>query len=135
MKINNLQVIKEKRRDLRLNASMPERILWKWIRNNQLGYKFRWQHSIGKYIVDFYCAPLKLVVEIDGKIHGEETVAEHDAIRTAYLQTFGLIIKRYAAQQVNNDLAWVLGDLRTACDALGSSKDGNLTHPDAAASG
>ncbi len=74
VKIFNLHEIKGKRQDLRNCMTMPEKILWKWIRNEQLGYKFRRQHSIGKYIADFYCSELQLVVEVDGQIHGEEDV-------------------------------------------------------------
>ena len=57
-----------------------EIMLWKYLRNNQTGYKFRRQHVIGKYIADFVCLPKKLIIEIDGKIHLKQQ--EEDANRT-----------------------------------------------------
>ena len=101
---------------MRNNVLMPEKILWKWIRNKQLGCKFRRQHSISKYIVDFYCPTLHLIIEIDGRIHDE--VVSHDIVRENYLKSIGLTIKRYAAKEVNDNLEWVLTDLKECCDNL-----------------
>lgn len=128
MKIYNLYVTKNLRRDLRANVFMPERILWKHIRNQQLGYKFRRQHGIGKYVVDFYCAFLRLVVEIDGWVHGEESVARRDQIREHFLTSLGLHVKRYTAVQINSDLEWVLENLKNYCDEL-SGQLGRQPHP------
>lgn len=97
---------------------MPERILWKHIRNKQLGYKFRRQHGISKYVVDFYCSPIHLVVEVDGMVHGEETVAERDIIRENFFKNLGLHIKRYMAKDINSNLELVLNDLKDQCDKL-----------------
>jgi very-short-patch-repair endonuclease len=59
-----------KAKALRKDETQAEKILWAKLRNNQLkGYKFRRQHPIGLYIVDFYCHQLKLVIEIDGDYH------------------------------------------------------------------
>jgi adenine-specific DNA-methyltransferase len=67
--------------------SSPERILWKILRNGQLGAKFRRQHPIGPYIADFYCAQAKLVIEIDSDTgHGTEEAENHDARRDAYME-------------------------------------------------
>ena len=101
--------------------SVPEKILWKWIRNEQFGFKFRRQHGIRKYVADFYCAELKLVVEIDGRIHGEEVVAEKDKCRDEVMLKLGLNIKRYTATDINNNLEWVLDDLKKYCDDLASA--------------
>ena len=58
------------RRHLRKEATNPERIIWQKLRNRQIGgIKFRRQHSIGKYIVDFYSSELNLIIEIDGDVH------------------------------------------------------------------
>jgi very-short-patch-repair endonuclease len=63
-----------RRRDLRQQATTPEQILWYALRNRQVqGLKFRRQHSIGLYVVDFYCADAQLAVEIDGDTHGEDS--------------------------------------------------------------
>ncbi len=106
--------------------SVPEKIMWKWIRNEQLGYKFRRQYSIGKYIADFYCSELRLVLEIDGSIHGEEIVALKDGERDAFMKNIGLVIKRYTAKDVNDNLEWLLGDVKQTCVLLASAaaKDG-----------
>ncbi|MEK7625019.1 MAG: endonuclease domain-containing protein [Patescibacteria group bacterium] len=117
-KTNNLREQKDRRQELRNNMSVPEKILWKWIRNEQLGHKFRRQHGIGKFIADFYCSELNLVVEVDGRIHGEEIVAEKDKYRDEVMFKLGLKIKRYTANDVNNNLEWVLDDLRKCCDLL-----------------
>src|SRR4030042_739172 len=67
------------------NAMTPaERLLWSRLRRNSLGYHFRRQAPIGKYILDFYCVKAKLAVEVDGDVHAEET--EHDAERTKWLE-------------------------------------------------
>lgn len=57
-------------RNLRNNSTLAEAVLWKYLQNKQaFGYRFRRQKVIGKYIVDFYCPKLKLVIEIDGSSH------------------------------------------------------------------
>ncbi len=109
--------------NLRNNLLMPEKIIWRWIRKEQLGYKFRRQHGISKYIVDFYCPVLRLVVEIDGRIHDE--VANHDTIRENYLKNIGLAIKRYTAKEVNDNLEWILSDLKECCDNLFRQRTAN----------
>ncbi len=120
-KTNNLTVQKYRRQDLRNNMSVPEKILWKWIKNEQLVYKFRRQHGIGKFVADFYCPELKLVIEIDGRIHGEELVVKKDKYRDEVMEKLGLHIKRYTATDVNNNFEWVLDDLRKCCTELASA--------------
>ena len=56
----------------------PEKRLWSILRNNQLGVKFRRQHGIGHYIVDFYCPELKLIIEVDGESHFSEDAQAYD---------------------------------------------------------
>lgn len=70
--------------------------LWSGIRQKQLGYKFRRQFGIGKYIVDFYCPELKLAIEIDGATHCTDKEIEHDKIRQAYIESLGIKIIRYS---------------------------------------
>ena len=66
-----------------------EAALWEALRNRKLrGYRFRRQHSFGRFIVDFYCANAKLVVEADGG--GHETTTDKDEARDAYLEKLGL---------------------------------------------
>ena len=79
-------------RQLRRDQTDAERAIWRRLRGRQLGgAKFRRQHPVGPYIVDFFCEEHRLVVEIDGGQHGPET----DRQRTAYLETQGLTVLRF----------------------------------------
>ena len=82
--------------NLRQNPTEAEKIIWFMIRNNQLGYKFRRQQPIDHYIVDFICFEKRLIVEIDGGQHNEET----DRERSDYLHKQGFEILRFW----NNDV-------------------------------
>ncbi|PIR75670.1 MAG: hypothetical protein CO030_00185 [Candidatus Magasanikbacteria bacterium CG_4_9_14_0_2_um_filter_42_11] len=89
------------RKQLRNDPTTAERVLWKYLRNVQMGrYKFRRQHGIGNYVVDFYCPKLKLIIELDGWIHGEEEQKKKDVVRQAYLETQGFLVIRYTNAQI-----------------------------------
>jgi len=78
----NKKTQKELRQKLRNEATKSERILWNKLKGRQLyNLKFRRQQGIGKYVVDFYCPKLKLVIEIDGLSHYDESVYEKDIKR------------------------------------------------------
>src|SRR6478609_5306257 len=80
-------------RDLRLRTTEAEQKLWSLLRNRQLkGKKFRRQHAISNYIVDFYCNECKLVIELDGKFHTPGEAKEYDAARTALLNELGITV-------------------------------------------
>ena len=106
-KVHNLTAKKQTRRKLRKLATPQEIILWSRLRNNQLGYKFRRQHSIGKYIIDFYCPKKRLIVEIDGSQH-LETQHDYDIERDKYLESLGFEVLRFWDNDVNNNLEGVL---------------------------
>jgi very-short-patch-repair endonuclease len=72
-------------------------------RRRTLGLKFRRQHAISRFIVDFYCAELRLVLEIDGGIHGDPERAAYDAARTAWLETHGFRVMRIRNDQLTAD--------------------------------
>ncbi|MCF7352832.1 endonuclease domain-containing protein [Vibrio sp. CK2-1] len=107
-KIYNLQKTKAYRSSLRSNLTPAEKILWFHIKNNQLGVKFRRQHGIGSYIVDFYCSKLNLVIEVDGHSHYTEQGVQYDLKRNQYLKKNGLNILRFTNQQVREELAAVI---------------------------
>lgn len=87
--------------------------LWKRLRNRQLaGIKFRRQHTIERFIVDFYSAEAWLVVEVDGEIH--EYTKEEDSIRQAYLESAGLRVLRFSNELVITDMEFVLKQIRLA---------------------
>ncbi len=78
-------LIQQRARELRQRATEAEQMLWERVRNRRLGgLKFRRQHPLGPYIVDFYCAEHRLVVEVDGPIH--EGQKERNALRAEYLE-------------------------------------------------
>jgi very-short-patch-repair endonuclease len=92
---------------MRCEPTPAEKQLWQKLKNKQLlGLKFRRQHSIDRFIVDFYCNKVRLVVEVDGSIH-EYTQAE-DAWRQRFLQSLGLRVLRFSNAQVLNSMDGVL---------------------------
>ena len=94
--------MKTRARTLRKSATQEETILWKHLRNNGLGVKFRRQVSINnRYVVDFVCLEKKLVIEIDGSQHAENVL---DAQRTAYLKKLGFRVIRFWNNQINQKL-------------------------------
>ena len=68
--IHNNKTLADRRKELRNNATPQEAILWQHLKDSNFGCKFRRQHSIGPYIVDFYCPSKKLIIELDGSQHG-----------------------------------------------------------------
>ncbi|OFZ67686.1 MAG: hypothetical protein A2V79_01750 [Betaproteobacteria bacterium RBG_16_56_24] len=83
-----------------------EKLLWRHLRMEQLsGYKFRRQHPIGNYIVDFVCLEAALVLEVDGGQHAES--ADNDAIRTKWLEAKGLHVMRFWNNEVLNNIEGV----------------------------
>jgi len=114
--INNIIALLDRRRDLRNNATPQEILLWSRLKNSKLGFKFRRQHSIGGYIVDFYCPTKRLVVEIDGFQHFHKENIEYDSVRTKYF--FGLNIKviRFGNDEVNTNLDGVMLKIKSWLD-------------------
>ncbi len=106
-KIFNKTEYKDRRKTLRHNATQPEQVLWQKLRAKQLGVKFRRQHGIGHYIVDFYSPEAKLVIELDGDSHFVENAPEYDAIRDAFMAALSLRVIRILNQDVMQNLAGV----------------------------
>ena len=107
---------KELRKDLRGNLTYPEFVLWQAVRCKALGVKFRRQHGIGRYIVDFYAGEVRLVVELDGESHFSEEGMAADKIRTDFLCDSGMKVIRFTNLQVMQELPEVLEHLR--CEIL-----------------
>lgn len=88
-------------KDLRHNSTSAKDLFWKMARNRKiLNLKIRRQHPIGKYIADFYCDELKLVIEIDGSIHDLENIKQKDLIRDNFMKEEGLHILRFSNEDV-----------------------------------
>jgi cyclase len=109
----------KKAEELRLRMTKAETVLWESLRNKRLrGLKFRRQHPIGRFIVDFYCHKYKLVIELDGGIHEISKVKANDQNREEELKDFGLYILRFSNEQVINDLAYVLQTIKQQVDRM-----------------
>jgi predicted helicase/very-short-patch-repair endonuclease len=94
-------------RQMRKEPTPAEDIMWQHLRDRQLlGFKFRRQHSIERFILDFYCSEAALVIEIDGPIH--QYSKEEDAIRQEYIESYGLRFLRFTNDDVINNLESVL---------------------------
>ncbi|RJP59833.1 MAG: endonuclease domain-containing protein [Ignavibacteriales bacterium] len=101
MRIHNKKYLKENRKQLRNNSTEAEILLWLELKQSKLdGRKFRRQHSIGNYIVDFYCPLEKLSVELDGEIHFQEEQIKYDKSRDAYINSLGIKVIRFENQDV-----------------------------------
>lgn len=108
-KIHNEKRLKALRRGLRNEATSAEAKLWRYLKRSQLeGRKFRRQHSIGPYIVDFYCPAEKLVVELDGEPHNAPNRKDYDSEREDYLQEQGVCVVRFENQVVFENIDVVL---------------------------
>jgi very-short-patch-repair endonuclease len=99
--------LKQRSQKLRNNSTLAEVLLWKQLKGSRmLGYSFLRQRPIYKYIVDFYCPRLKLVIEIDGESHREKF--RSDQIREKNLQSLGLNVLRFHDRDVKRDMANIL---------------------------
>lgn len=115
-KINNLPYLKEKRRSLRNNLTPAEAKLWTALQNSKFeGIKFRRQHSIGNYIVDFYCPKYFLAIELDGQIHFNVVNIEKDEKRTEYLNNLGIVVLRFENEKIFEQLDIVLEEIKQNC--------------------
>ncbi|MBI3784425.1 MAG: DUF559 domain-containing protein [Deltaproteobacteria bacterium] len=91
---------RDKRRSLRNNATQAELQLWSVLKGRQLGIKFRRQHSIDAFVVDFYAPSCRLAIEVDGEAHDSSEAKQYDLERTAYLQRFGIRVLRFSNAEV-----------------------------------
>ena len=108
------------RRKLRQNSTPAEKILWSKLRRKNLGYKFRRQHSIGNYIVDFYCSEVKLIIEIDGEPHLQKNIRSQDNFRDAFCMAIDRTVLRFSNDDVLNRIDWVVEQIQTHCMKLKS---------------
>jgi very-short-patch-repair endonuclease len=107
------ELMRARARQLRRNATFPERVLWGLLRDRRLnGVKIRRQHAVGPYVVDFYCSSHRLVVELDGRSHDDRGL--EDRRRQDYIESVaGLKVFRVGNDDVLHDReSVVLGVLR-----------------------
>ena len=107
--LHNRKNLKERRKELRNNLTSAEATIWIHLQRKQLGgRKFRRQHSIGNYIVDFYCPSEKLIIELDGEQHYTSEGLVYDARRTEYLNSKGYRVIRFENSEIFYGLELVL---------------------------
>ena len=104
-----------RRRELRRAATDAEQVLWRLLRRRQFtGLKFRRQHPVGPYILDFYCAEHGLAVELDGGQHFTDEGQEYDRRRTAYLAMEGVRVLRFTSRELFEETDSVQEAIRQA---------------------
>jgi len=112
-KINNLPYLKTFRKDLRNNLTPAEAKLWTMLKGKQMeGRKFRRQHSVANYILDFYCPEERIAIELDGQGHFEATQAEYDSERDLFLESFGIKVLRFENKWVWDNLDGLLDEVK-----------------------
>ena len=106
-------------RELRQELTQAEKILWAELRNRKLnGLKFRRQHPIDKFVLDFYCHERKLAIELDGSIHDVKLNKEYDEARTAMLGGLGIYTLRFRNDEVINNIESVLRKINEVTNML-----------------
>ncbi|MDY6867497.1 MAG: endonuclease domain-containing protein [Chloroflexota bacterium] len=113
------KIIRNRARDLRKKQTPAESLLWSKLRSRQLsGFKFRRQHPIDNYILDFYCSEAHLAVEIDGSQHINSENKEMDDARTAFLMKKGIRVIRFWNNDVLNNLDDVIAEIDATLNEL-----------------
>lgn len=115
-KIFNKTQYKQRRQELRCNMTEPEQRLWQILRNKQMGIKFRRQHGIGHYIVDFYCSELKLIIEVDGNSHFSEEARGYDKVRDDFMLSLDMMIIRLKNDDVMKNIEGVHQHIKQQID-------------------
>ena len=115
-KIFNKGELTEFRRELRHSLTPAEAKLWTYLQNKKLGRKFRRQHSVGNYIVDFYCASERLATELDGDGHFTEEALIYDKVRTAFLEQYNIRVLRFENYKVFDSIEKVLDEIKQSFD-------------------
>jgi len=109
-------IIDFKREELKNNMTEAELKLWEHLRNKKLGVKFRRQHVIDFYIPDFVALSIKLIVEVDGKIHLKQK--KEDSERAKRLEILGYKIIRFTNDEIENDITKVLNKIKMNIELL-----------------
>jgi len=113
--IHSLPKVKGLRSALRKSLTPAEAAFWNLVKGSRFeGRKFVRQHSVGNYILDFYCPSEKLAVELDGKAHFSTAGQLYDLERRAFLESKGILIVRFENRHVFDDTEWVLDTIRSS---------------------
>ena len=119
MDVHNKKSLLEYRRRLRKQSTQAEITLWQHIRSGRLnGLKFKRQHSIGNYIVDFYCASKRLIVELDGGVHLNPEQIEKDKFRDQNLTEMDFTVLRFTNDEILFNIDYVKERIAEHCRSL-----------------
>jgi very-short-patch-repair endonuclease len=113
-KIHNLPDKKTLRQKLRHNATPAEKALWRSLKKSGVGAKFRRQHGVGPYVLDFYCPEHKLAIEIQGGVHDDVLRSDYDAQGQAYLESQGIRVLCFENRALLELSEYVVGVIRSA---------------------
>ncbi|MEJ8800803.1 endonuclease domain-containing protein [Pontibacter sp. H249] len=110
--LHNRKYLKENRKELRSSLTPAEAELWKHLKSGGLkGRKFRRQHSVGNYILDFYCPSEQLAIELDGQVHNNISAEHADQERDEYLNNLNIRVLRFENKDVFENLDAVLQEI------------------------
>jgi very-short-patch-repair endonuclease len=115
--LNNRPELEARRRELRGSLTVAEARLWSCLQRSRLGWKFRRQHSIGPFIVDFHCPSARLAIELDGAGHDSAPASQYDQRRSEYLRGKNVRVIRFVNDDVNRNLEGVLHAIRMELSA------------------
>ena len=104
-------VILDRARELRHPQTPAETTLWRALRNRQTGLKFRRQHAVDRFIIDFYGAQSKQLIEVDGDSHRDPGQRDYDNARTEYLEEQGYKVIRFTNHDVRYKLDSVVNEI------------------------
>jgi len=126
-KIFTSPLLKGRRRELRRNMTKAEVMLWLELKEKKLcGHKFRRQHSIGIYLVDFYCPKLKLVIEIDDLTHSSKDEIEYDSERQIMIENLGISFLRFKNDEIYQNILNVIDRIKVKIVELESMQNAEL---------
>ncbi|PWU22528.1 hypothetical protein C5B42_05945 [Candidatus Cerribacteria bacterium 'Amazon FNV 2010 28 9'] len=111
----NSPYLKTIRQKLRNNRPKAEITLWYYLKNRQLhGYKFRRQHSMARFVFDFYCPEKRIAIELDGETHYNDDQFKRDIEKKAFATAFGIKVLRFTNEDVHTNLEGVLESISQA---------------------
>ena len=118
---NIYKLLKDSAKENKQNPTEAEKCLWEMLRAKKLGKKFRRQHIIGDFIVDFVCLDAQLIIEVDGGYHESEDQIIADKLREAVLNEYGYTVLRFTNEEVINNTDCVLGMIKEKMEAYSAS--------------
>lgn len=121
-----MQELQKERKNLTMSS---EQILWETLRTKQLNSKFRRQHIVGGFIVDFVCIPKQLIIEVDGKYQNTPEQQEADNLRTVILQELGFKVMRFTNEELIENIEKVLSQISEELERLPPGPDGGTSLP------